>query len=114
MSRIILLILIGLIANWWWRNQQRQRMSQSRSQQAGAARPKGAPAGGASDTRTRGASPFSRRAAPAALPEPMVRCAFCDTHLPVSEATASGGLHFCHPRHAHDYAVRVAQSGDGR
>jgi hypothetical protein len=119
MSRFILLILIGVLANWWWRSQQRQRMSGSRPQQPGAAR-SARPAGaadtsGASGARRAGGSPFSQgKPAPAALPEPMVRCAFCDTHLPVSEATASGGLHFCHPRHAHDYAQRVAQSGDGR
>ena len=110
MSRLILLILIGLIANYWWRNLQRQRMAGTRAQhgtraqQADASRAAGARSG----------SPFSKgtasRAAPA-LPEPMVRCAQCDTHLPVSEATSSGGRHFCHPRHAHDYAMRAAQQG---
>ncbi|CAM2149659.1 Deaminase [Pararobbsia alpina] len=118
MSRFILLILIGLIANWWWRNLHRQRMPGSRSQQTGSARSAGSRASGTTDAgsaRSAGGSPFSKgKPAQAALPEPMVRCAFCDTHLPVSEATSSGGLHFCHPRHAHDYAVRVAQSGDGR
>ena len=96
MSRLILLILIGLIANWFWRNLHKQREGSVRGQ---------------GDAR-RG-SPFAQKPAQA-LPEPMVRCAHCDTHLPVSEATMSGGRHFCNPRHAHEYAMRAAQAGDGR
>lgn len=108
MSRLILLILIGLIANWWWRNLLRQRGSGSQPRRDAGARD-------AASART--TSPFSKgasRAPQAALPEPMVRCAFCDTHLPVSEATNSAGRHFCNPRHAHDYATRAAQQGDAR
>jgi uncharacterized protein len=89
MQRLVLLILIGFIANWYWRNLKRQR---------GAARAAGRDARGAS----------------LALPEPMVRCAHCDTYLPVSEATASQGRHFCGPNHAKAFAARVAQAGDGR
>ena len=106
MSRLIFLILLGFIANWWWRNLHRQRGANSRPQ-AGATRNPGA--------RAAGGSPFTRGASTqAALPEPMVRCAYCDTHLPVSEATTSGERHFCNPRHAHDFASRAAQSGDAR
>jgi uncharacterized protein len=128
MQRLILLILIGFIANWYWRNLQRQREA------AGRARREGTQAGGrgaanvnASNAAggtggTQGAKRAARgkaagrdaQAARLALPEPMVRCAHCDMHLPVSEATASLGRHFCGPKHAHDYAVRVAQAGDGR
>ncbi len=109
MSRLILLVLLGLLANWWWRNLVRQRGSGTRAPRDDSART----AAGA-----RNASPFSKGASPratqAALPEPMVPCAYCDTHLPVSEATSSAGRHFCNPRHAHDYASRAAQQGDAR
>ena len=115
MSRFIFLILLGLAANWWWRNLQRQRTADPRARRTHA--PQGdAPTGTrAGPDAPRGRAPFSRRSTTqAALPEPMVSCALCDTHLPISEATVSGDRHFCHPRHAHEYAVRVAQSGDGR
>lgn len=106
MSRLIFLILLGFVANWWWRNLHRQRNVGSRPNAGASADP---------NARQKSGSPFSRGASkPAALPEPMVRCAYCDTYLPVSEATTSGGQHFCHPRHAHDFATRAAQRGDAR
>ncbi|RKP48542.1 PP0621 family protein [Pararobbsia silviterrae] len=112
MSRFILLILIGVLANWWWRNLQRQRMPGSRAPSGDASRADGA-------SRTEGAraqarSPFTSRATQAALPEPMVRCAYCDTHVPQSEAVASAGKYFCSPRHAHDDASRAARASDAR
>ncbi len=116
MSRFILLILIGVVANWWWRNLQRQRSADPRERRTHTAQGDAPGAGTrAGPDSPRGRAPFARRSASqAALPEPMVSCALCDTHLPISEATVSGERHFCHPRHAHEYAVRVAESGDGR
>jgi uncharacterized protein len=131
MQRLILLILIGFIANWYWRNLQRQREAAGRARRAanetGASR---APEAAANARSARGpqgtngaqgtsgaqgrAGAAKGQAGQLALPEPMVRCAHCDTYLPVSEATVSLGRHFCGPKHAHDYAVRVAQAGDGR
>jgi uncharacterized protein len=129
MQRLVLLILIGFIANWYWRNLQRQRAAGGRARRDGgpaagretadanAASAGTAGATGARATKgARGGSAAGRdgRGAQLALPEPMVRCAHCDTYLPVSEATAAQGRHFCGPKHAHDFAVRVAQAGDGR
>ena len=117
MPRLIVLIVIGFIANWFWRNLQRQREAAGRMRQdaqaSGRTGGAGASAGSAAPQARASASRRARGGQPA-LAEPMVRCAFCQTHLPVSEATSSLGEHFCHPRHARDYAVRVAQAGDGR
>jgi uncharacterized protein len=130
MQRLILLILIGFIANWYWRNLQRQREAAGRARRAtgdaSASRAPEAAANGRTASGPQATSGAQGRAAAEetkgsraqssqlALPEPMVRCAHCDTYLPVSEATVSLGRHFCGPKHAHDYAVRVAQAGDGR
>jgi uncharacterized protein len=125
MQRLVLLILIGFIANWYWRNLQRQRAAAGRARRDGSQ----AAGRGAADAAAAGTSTGERatksagggraagrdaRGAQLALPEPMVRCAHCDTYLPVSEATVSQGRHFCGPKHADDFAVRVAQAGDGR
>ncbi|CAB3777472.1 PP0621 family protein [Pararobbsia alpina] len=126
MQRLILLILIGIIANWYWRKLQRLReaaagRARHEASQAGGRGTANAnaasAAGGAQGSKgTAGAKAANRggHGARLALPEPMVRCAHCDTYLPISEATASLGRNFCGPKHAHDYAVRVAQAGDGR
>jgi hypothetical protein len=130
MQRLVLLILIGFIANWYWRNLQRQRAAAGRARRdasqatgrggAADANAAGAATAGAAGARATKGSGGGRaagrdgRGAPLALPEPMVRCAHCDTYLPVSEATTSQGRHFCGPKHAQDFAVRVAQAGDGR
>jgi hypothetical protein len=119
MPRLIVLIVIGFIANWFWRNLQRQRTAAGRMRQdtQASGRANGArTSGSAGDAASQERATASRRprGGQPALAEPMVRCAFCQTHLPVSEATSSLGEHFCHPRHARDYAVRVAQAGDGR
>ncbi|MEJ0003250.1 MAG: PP0621 family protein [Pararobbsia sp.] len=123
-SRLILLILVGLFANWFWRNFHRQREAAARVRRDGAAQTREGGAAGAegradagrASTRGGAGARASRRAGGErpALAEPMVRCAHCHTHLPISEATSSLGRHFCHPRHAHEYAARVAQAGDGR
>jgi uncharacterized protein len=139
MQRLILLIVIGFIANWYWRNLKRQREAAGRARRAGSqpgatagardtadahagnaangmrgAAGAGAAKGAANGAESGASAARGARGAQLALPEPMVRCAHCDTYLPVSEATVSLDRHFCGPKHARDYAVRVAQAGDGR
>lgn len=38
--------------------------------------------------------------------EAMVRCAECQLHVPVTEAVAESGHHFCSPAHARVHAQR--------
>lgn len=52
------------------------------------------------------AAPHRRGAAPAQLAEPVVQCAQCGAHAPLSESRSAAGLHFCSDEHARQYLSR--------
>jgi uncharacterized protein len=102
MQRIFFWIVLLFVGQWLWRRERRQRG-------------KDAPLEGArpgSDSGRRPGWPPQGAAAPR-LPEPMVRCAECGAHAPLSESVVVGARHFCSAEHARIHADRPV-GRDGR
>jgi len=76
MARIFLVLAVVLGFFWWLRRRAEARLRAERR----AARPDPAPRGG----------------------EAMVQCAQCGVHVPLSEAIAYRGLHYCRRSHLPD------------
>ncbi|MFB9122457.1 deaminase [Paraburkholderia dipogonis] len=100
MRQIFLLILLFIVGQWLVKALRRHDAQASqRSGANGAAGAKGAdgaagPNGGA------------RSAAPAQLPEPMIRCVECGVHAPKSDSVVVAGQPFCSAAHAQRHGAR--------
>ncbi|WP_028220136.1 PP0621 family protein [Paraburkholderia oxyphila] len=109
MRQILLLILLFLVGQWFFkslRNSQHSRPgADPRQGGSGAWRPGSGAAGGPFGTNGPGASAGSA-AGKGALPEPMVRCAECGVHAPRSESVSVGVQSFCCAEHARAYDAR--------
>jgi uncharacterized protein len=113
MRQILLLILLFVLGQWFFKALRRVQPQSRPGAQPGSQsqqRPGGQGAwrtsnGGASNG-TSGTSNATN--AKGALPEPMVRCAECGVHAPRSESVAMGSQSFCSHEHARAYAARHA------
>lgn len=97
MQRIFFWIVLLFVGQWLWRRERQQRAKDA----ANAPRP-GTSAGSSRSTWSTG--PAAGEAA--RLPEPMVRCAECGAHAPLSDSLVVGTRHFCSPEHARLHAER--------
>ncbi|MFM0060250.1 PP0621 family protein [Paraburkholderia phytofirmans] len=98
MRQIFLLILLFIVGQWLVKALRRHDAQASqRSGANGAAGAKGAN-GGAGPTA----------AAPAQLPEPMIRCVECGVHAPKSDSVVVAGQPFCSAAHAQRHGARPA------
>jgi uncharacterized protein len=96
MRQIFLLILLFIVGQWLVKALRRHDAQASqRSGANGAAGAKGAN-GGAGPTA----------AAPAQLPEPMIRCVECGVHAPKSDSVVVAGQPFCSAAHAQRHGAR--------
>ncbi|MFM0397097.1 PP0621 family protein [Paraburkholderia phytofirmans] len=96
MRQIFLLILLFIVGQWLVKALRRHDAQASqRSGANGAAGAKGA---------NGGAGPAA--AAPAQLPEPMIRCVECGVHAPKSDSVVVAGQPFCSAAHAQRHGAR--------
>jgi uncharacterized protein len=112
MRQILLLILLFIVGQWFFkslRNSQHSRPGADPRQ--GAWRPGSGPFGSQDSQGTQGANGAGASAGNArgksALPEPMVRCAECGVHAPRSESVSVGAQTFCCAEHARVYDART-------
>ncbi|MDR3098440.1 MAG: deaminase [Paraburkholderia sp.] len=109
MRQILLLILLFIVGQWFFKSLRNSQHSRS-----GADPRQGGPgaAGGPFGTHGPGASPGNAGNAAGnagrggALPEPMVCCAECGVHAPRSESVSVGTQTFCCAEHARAYDAR--------
>jgi uncharacterized protein len=88
MQRIFFWIVLLFVGQWLWRRERQQRAKDA----AQASRTAWSTGPGAGEA--------------ARLPEPMVRCAECGAHAPLSDSLVVGARHFCSPEHARLHAER--------
>jgi len=106
MRQILLLILLFVVGQWFFKSLRRSQHSRP-----GAEPRQGGPGGPGGPFGTTGAGASAGHAprhstGSAALPEPMVRCAECGVHAPRSESVSVGAQTFCCAEHARVYDAR--------
>ncbi|MBP0630195.1 MULTISPECIES: PP0621 family protein [unclassified Cupriavidus] len=95
MARILILLAVVLGVFWWLRARAEARLAQQRARQQ------------ASEAAARAHA----NAGQPADAEPMVQCAQCGVHLPMGEAIAWRGLHYCRRSHLPDEASHTDGGG---
>ncbi|MFJ4289390.1 PP0621 family protein [Cupriavidus sp. NPDC089707] len=98
MARILILLAVVLCVFWWLRARAEARRAQQRARQQ------------ASEAAAR-ANANAGQPAEAEPVEPMVQCAQCGVHLPMGEAIAWRGLHYCRRSHLPDEASHTDGGG---
>ncbi|REE17169.1 uncharacterized protein B0G71_0108 [Paraburkholderia sp. BL27I4N3] len=94
MRQIFLLILLFIVGQWLVKALRRH--DAQASQRSGAN----------GDASAKGANGGARAAAPAQLPEPMIRCVECGVHAPKSDSVVVAGQPFCSAAHAQRHGAR--------
>lgn len=115
MRQILLLILLFIVGQWFFkslRNSQHSRPgADPRQGGQGAWRSGSGPFGnqggqGANGAGASAGNPAGSASGKNALPEPMVRCVECGVHAPRSESVSVGTQTFCCAEHARVYDAR--------
>ncbi|BDB25514.1 hypothetical protein Tamer19_15460 [Cupriavidus sp. TA19] len=97
MARILILLAVVLGVFWWLRARAEARLAQQRARQQ------------ASEAAARANA--NANAGQPADAEPMVQCAQCGVHLPMGDAIAWRGLHYCRRSHLPDEASHTDDGG---